>query len=548
MLGALGTIGGAAAVGGAGTMAFFSDEEEFANNELVAGELDLKVDWTEHYSDWSDDEGENVTVSMTDDSLGFGFPSAADNKLLYVDDKDQFLENTSVEAYPDPDDDGVQEDFAASPGTTTSEGVGYVCEDGADAPEDFDPNGGTQLRTANGPDASRAAATVDSNGDPLPLVNISDVKPGDFGEVTFSIHLCGNPGYVWLTGDLVNAAENGLTEPEMKDEDEDGDADSTNPDDVELLDSLAAAVWYDTGEDGSYGTDDDGEGDNYHQANEVFTPLTGSLGNVLDMLEDGMVPLDYMPMDGGAGSGGGGTGGGGGTQFDVCDDVSNALATALSADLGIPTARNISCEELDELLVANGYVEPGTEYVGTKFEVNDNGTKDESDDTLPTGTFTAGNGGTITIESVDVQGGSITLSTDFPVEVVSMKGGNQGEKQYIFEDQGGTANDGIDEQYGCILDSVTFQTPNNVTGQGNETVAAISNVELCYDPNIPDDDGGGQQNGGLECFPNSTTAYIGFEWWLPVDHANEIQTDSVSFDLGFYTEQCRHNDGVANRS
>jgi hypothetical protein len=47
-----------------------------------------------------------------------------------------------------------------------------------------------------------------------------------------------------------------------------------------------------------------------------------------------------------------------------------------------------------------------------------------------------------------------------------------------------------------------------------------------------------------DCFVNSTTNAIGLSWWLPVDHANEIQTDSVSFDLGFYTEQCRHNDGT----
>jgi predicted ribosomally synthesized peptide with SipW-like signal peptide len=40
-----GTVGGAAALGGAGSMAFFSDEETFANNELVAGELDLAVAW-----------------------------------------------------------------------------------------------------------------------------------------------------------------------------------------------------------------------------------------------------------------------------------------------------------------------------------------------------------------------------------------------------------------------------------------------------------------------------------------------------------------------
>jgi hypothetical protein len=50
--------------------------------------------------------------------------------------------------------------------------------------------------------------------------------------------------------------------------------------------------------------------------------------------------------------------------------------------------------------------------------------------------------------------------------------------------------------------------------------------------------------GVRECFNASDTQYIGFAWYLPVDHANEIQTDSVQFDLGFYTEQCRHNDGA----
>jgi Ca-activated chloride channel family protein len=44
-------------------------------------------------------------------------------------------------------------------------------------------------------------------------------------------------------------------------------------------------------------------------------------------------------------------------------------------------------------------------------------------------------------------------------------------------------------------------------------------------------------------FSPSTNTFIGFAWYLPVDHANEIQSDSVSFDLGLYTEQSRHNDG-----
>jgi hypothetical protein len=47
-----------------------------------------------------------------------------------------------------------------------------------------------------------------------------------------------------------------------------------------------------------------------------------------------------------------------------------------------------------------------------------------------------------------------------------------------------------------------------------------------------------------ECFNASDTQYIGFAWYLPVNHANEVQTDGVQFDLGFYTEQCRHNTGA----
>jgi hypothetical protein len=45
------------------------------------------------------------------------------------------------------------------------------------------------------------------------------------------------------------------------------------------------------------------------------------------------------------------------------------------------------------------------------------------------------------------------------------------------------------------------------------------------------------------CFRGETDFSAAFAWWVPVDHGNEIQTDQVEFDLGFYTEQCRHNDG-----
>lgn len=64
---------------------------------------------------------------------------------------------------------------------------------------------------------------------------------------------------------------------------------------------------------------------------------------------------------------------------------------------------------------------------------------------------------------------------------------------------------------------------------------------VALDGDIDAESGGG--SGDLNCFSAETTHSVAFAWWVPVDHGNEIQTDSASFSLGFRTEQCRHNDG-----
>jgi predicted ribosomally synthesized peptide with SipW-like signal peptide len=46
----MGAVGAAGAAAGLGTSALFSDAEEFANNQITAGQLDLVMDWEEHYS------------------------------------------------------------------------------------------------------------------------------------------------------------------------------------------------------------------------------------------------------------------------------------------------------------------------------------------------------------------------------------------------------------------------------------------------------------------------------------------------------------------
>jgi len=350
LLGAMGTIGGAATLGGASTMAFFSDEEEFTNNRLVAGELDLKVDWEEHYSDWSDDEVNGLELEPvmdlseiptgnpgglspdpTDPDNWVGFPPGFGDLLyVWVGDVAQFMENTAIDAHPDSDGDGVQDIIKTRQQIRT------------DNP--FLSEGAIERRFRD-----QFADVPDALADRRPLIDLADLKPGDFGEVTFSVHLFDNPGYLWLNGGLVDASEGEPSEPERKDRDElDGV--------VELLDEIQVALWHDDG-------------------NNVFT--------------DPEYVVHRKPVEG----------------PDSDENVELSRDEAL-------IARGTLRELLDELSGENG-------------------------------------------------------------------------------------------------------------------------IPLDADPRSDERD----------CFPNSTTRFLGFAWWLPVDHANEIQTDSVSFDLGFYTEQCRHNDG-----
>jgi predicted ribosomally synthesized peptide with SipW-like signal peptide len=297
-LAALGTIGGASTGAGLGTSAYFSDQETFENNRLTAGELDLKVSWAEHYSDWSEDEA--------------AFARMADGELV-VEDRAGFMDATLQEQFPDAETRSAIEAGDADP-----------CEAFADVPDDLEK----------------------------PVIELGDVKPGDFGEVTFDFLLCDNPGYVWLNGELRDESENGLTEPEADDEDEIEGV-------VELADEIRVTVWYDDGD------------------------------NVLEDPETVVTDREFEP-----------------------NPISSAVAVSG-----------------DDRIVAQG-----------------------------------------TLREVLAQ-----LST--------------GE--------------------GVPLDAVP-------TGDSPER----------------------------DCFTDAPTVHsLGFLWELPVDHANEIQSDSVTFDLGFYTEQCRHNDG-----
>jgi hypothetical protein len=107
------------------------------------------------------------------------------------------------------------------------------------------------------------------------------------------------------------------------------------------------------------------------------------------------------------------------------------------------------------------------------------------------------------------------------------------------EPDSGTEGDNIKQESEAYIARGTLREILNQLSTG---------TGIPLDGDILAEEGGGMSD--RNCFSavsandtNDQTHSVGFAWWLPVDHANEIQTDSATFDLGFYTEQCRHNDG-----
>jgi predicted ribosomally synthesized peptide with SipW-like signal peptide len=313
-LAALGTIGVASAGAGLGTSAYFSDQETFENNQLTAGTLDMKVAATEYYSDWSPDEAEYAGMASDAASTDIRLPAGEG-------------QSDAQDIAIDIDGDNYQNFFDAI--ASDDDGTPYN-----------EVNGGVSAATDDG----LCGDTPEADADGPVIIDIDDVKPGDFGGAQFAFELCDNPGYVWLTGGLRSASENGVTEPEGEDPDEEDGV-------VELLDEIQVAT---------------------------------SVGPINDD------PSGFVDTDGG--------------------------------------------------------FEPATQMSLREF-----------------------------------------------------------------------------------LDSIS-------DGTGSEVSDGTMNAEL----------GGGTGEQG--CFEGETVHQLSVVWWLPINHGNQVQSDTVAFDLGFYTEQCRHNDGSGNRA
>ena len=650
-LAALGSIGVASAGAGLGTSAYFSDQETFENNRLVAGELDLLMDWEEHYSDWMGSENSDIAEedggeSQEDDGSGTfdvlmeepenpdgfkQFPPGTEAEfdgqapLLWVSDPyiDDFMANTAIEAFPDSDNDG-------SADYPVGDLQGDPCEFLANVGDDdngLDPDAHENGRTDG--DDSRL-----DNGDPAPLINLQDVKPGDFGEITFSTHLCDNPGYLWMNmPDGLDASENGLTEPERDDPDEDGPEGST----VELAEKIQTAIWYDNncnnlydceepvdimavadtsdsiegiigagGEDGNqdeidliadaanifvqelFNRADDpsdiqaglltfnGAGDadeDPDQPQGVFNrpALRAGLDSLDQFFQNGTAnpPTleQFLPSEGT-----------GNTPTPHAIDLArqvlqndpqarpNARKVILLVTDGLPdydTAENNSAIPYTVTENEGGPLATTTEtYTSGAYDTNSVAGSDqlEQDETadvaeatqqasveiLVAGVGTGSNGDQFLRERIAGQDGDQTVAEPNYYFNVNFPGETEAGEQPIDEAAIDLAEFLVFGSGDCekvIFQGSLQEAATELTANGGRGIPLTSNQATPFDE--LDDD---ENAMGRECFSPGHTSCFGFSWWLPLNHGNEVQSDSVNFDIGFYTEQCRHNDGEGMNS
>lgn len=558
VLGSIGAVGIAGAAAGYGTTAYFSDEESFDNNTLTAGALDLKVDWEEHY--W-DDFDTDVEVSHVDsmDDIGddqVGLPDP-ENPMIAVDEDDlgTFMDATAIDAFPDPNDDGIQE---MNLGDGEEIGFSYApCEDGADMPEHLDPASGLRGDTDD--------ARLDDES-PAPLVNLDDVKPGDFGELTLSLHLCGNPGYVWLQA--ANVSEDGGANPEPEQVAEGDDGNEPN-----LAENIQTAWWYDP--NGNNVIDESiGEVDVM-----IAVDTSGSLeqGEVETLQTDANNLADELDATSTARVGGLSFGDSAVDDFtSLADGPVEFSGLSAGGNTPMPAALDVAAEELS----VNGrsgaetfivmFTDGGPNYPNSgydEFPIDGGYTPGPYEDGDPSNSIVED------AELCETAAVADAIRDDHRILAV----GVADDRPITNNEDANVCEDGpsVSTLRAYLRDYIAGDDADYYSAEDVEDVARIlddilENVAMTEEvfrrgtlaadlealstgDGIPLDGNRSTEfdeleddptNERRECFDPGVTNFIGFAWWLPRTVGNEVQGDSVSFDLGFYAEQCRHNDLV----
>ena len=549
VLAGIGVVGLASAGAGAGTSAFFSDEEEFVDNSLVAGELDLLVDWQQTY-DFGDGQ-------------------------------------TFVSAHPDHDNDGEQS--IIDPETQTVQNYSDFPDD-----DDADSNGANipGLTCENIPPLSEADFGVDPVTDENmeTLVQFSDVKPGDSGEITFSLHLCDNPGYLWMQADNVSEDGGILTDPET----------AVDPDNLGTLgDEIQATLWYDEDCDNVYDIDEpvdimltldfsgsmlyDQYGGLVSTDDIQLNGTTLSETTKIDLVELGTRQfVDYLQSQNADVQVGVAYFDGEGTDdniprtgilqplttdLSVVDGALSGLRQKLANVVtGSAPSTPFDGDGNPSPFFTNGiatgtYIGEGVDDAQAEIDANGRNGVDYTNIILSDGESFNGTGSTQFSDPVtaadNARAGSLSPPTD--VFTISVGSANDSILQSMAGSAGGT---GGDPSFFSDVDN-PVNIPNVFGNLASQTVAervimqdslATVLTELADGNGIPLDGNRATIYDELtdpaddpdrEAFRGDGVMHcVALSWELPFEVGNEIQGDTLGFDLGFYTEQERHNDGA----
>ncbi|PHQ39928.1 hypothetical protein DJ69_03540 [Halorubrum persicum] len=454
LLAGLGAVGVASAGAGLGTTAYFNDTEAFEGNTLTAGELDLKLDYKSTYLGGP---------GRLDDVVDMGYPDAAD-----LGDGRYLLDQT-----PAPGEGQSWEDYVT--------GEIDFCSDEMDE--------------------------FLVNGDGIPVFTLDDVKPGDSGEVTISLHICDNPAYVYLAGDITENLENGQSEPEMADEGEDTDGIG------ELANAIEVCVWYDEDCDNVYEPTGTGEQNELEVA--LVSDVSGSMSQEIGDLQS--AAKDFVDNL---------------SSPDEAAAISFSDGATLDQEL---TTNYQSVKDAIDLYTAGG---------GTDME---DGISTGSTELL-SGTNATPGASKVMIVLTDGQpsdpnaaAGEATTAKNAGIRIFTIALGSGAATSYLENSIASNPGDAFIAPDPADLDTVYAEIAQIVlAGEQEIACGTMTDVFAELAEGVALD--GNRQEEGRQPYPGATTQCIGFEWTLPAEVGNEIQTDSVSFDLAVYAEQSRHND------
>jgi predicted ribosomally synthesized peptide with SipW-like signal peptide len=454
MLAGLGAVGLASAGAGLGTSAYFSDTEQLSGNSLTAGTLDLKLDYKATYAG------------------GAG-------RLSDIQ-----------ETYPDAQDlgDGVYLlDQAPSP---------------ADMQEWEDLVQGEQFDFCS-PEADEFLV----NGDGIPVFTLDDVKPGDTGEVTISIHICDNPAYLQLVGAITENLERGQNDPELAAEGEDTDGIG------ELADEIQVCVWYDEDCDNVY--EPTGTGEQQELEVALVSDVSGSMSQEIGDLQfaaKNFVDNLSSPDEAAA------------ISFSNSASLDQELTTNYQAvkdaidtySAGGSTNMTAGIGTAETELLNGTNATPGASKVMILLS---DGSPDDSSSAESAATA-AKNAG-IRIFTIALGSGAATSFLENSIA-------SSPDDAFVAPDPAD-----LDTVYAEIAQVVLAGEQKIAEGSMSEVFAQLSQGVLLD---------GNRQEEGVQPYPGATTQCIGFEWELPFEVGNQVQSDSVTFDIGLEAEQSRNND------